>query len=298
MKKIVLTIIAIASLYTAANAQIKNKKGEEILPVAGEYSIGINAVPLLDYFGNLLSGWTGKNTDFKWNYMGNRGAQIFGKYMISETEAYRVGVRIGFNSFSAKNFVTANDTTVGTKPVEDKVSQNELEIMLTAGKEYRRGKGRLQGIYGAEAQIMMRTSSATMTYANSIDAKYNNNPTIPPALSVESTDWAITRGNAPVVAGSSTGITRNTKYNDGTIFGIGARAFVGVEYFFLPKMSLGGEFGWGLMLQSNGKNTRTTEEWDATTSAVKTTEIENGGKTYFGIDTDNFSGCIALQFYF
>lgn len=56
MKKSLL-VIALASATTFASAQDMNsKRGTPILPEPGDYSIGIDAVPFLEYFGNLMNG--------------------------------------------------------------------------------------------------------------------------------------------------------------------------------------------------------------------------------------------------
>jgi hypothetical protein len=51
-------------------------------------------------------------------------------------------------------------------------------------------------------------------------------------------------------------------YNSNTAsgYGFGLRGFIGAEYFFMPKMSIGGEFGWGLAYVKNGA---TTTEYEA-----------------------------------
>ncbi len=85
-------------------------------------------------------------------------------------------------------------------------------------------------------------------------------------------------------------------------FGIGVRGFVGVEYFFAPKISIGGEFGWGINFLSTAKGSSETEVWDGT--GVKTTETESAGDSQFHVDTDNLAGVdnldgsINLLFYF
>jgi hypothetical protein len=100
--------------------------------------------------------------------------------------------------------------------------------------------------------------------------------------------------NPNVLSASS----RITKAKSGSTIGIGARAFVGVEYFFAPKVSVGGEFGWGLAIATQGDGKVTTESWDNANSTVKTTETKTGGGGYMGFDTDNFGGCIYMLFHF
>jgi hypothetical protein len=99
--------------------------------------------------------------------------------------------------------------------------------------------------------------------------------------------------------------------------GVGIRAFIGAEYFILPKISIGGEFGWGIGYQLNTKDKST---WDAegTSTAAGSTQIGkeikvkdsvNGGSNFI-LDTDRNasnsntynlmggSGTIRLTFHF
>lgn len=151
MKKL-LFMIALMLGVTAMNAQetcCKTKNGTTVLPEAGEFSIGIDAVPVLNYFGNLF------------NEAGNNAAvgyqqanTITGTYMKTANLAYRGKLRIGFNN-----------STV------DSVETKGTNLTLGAGVMKYRGKGRLQGYYGAEAGIS--TSSGSVTVSGN-DAKAPN----------------------------------------------------------------------------------------------------------------------------
>ena len=85
-----------------------------------------------------------------------------------------------------------------------------------------------------------------------------------------------------------------------TAFGL--RGFIGAEYFVLPKMSIGGEFGWGFGLMSVGAS---TETW-ITDDGTATAEIEHVGtkSSGFGLDTDinntlfGAAGSLRLTFHF
>jgi hypothetical protein len=282
MKKVGLTLLIALVFAFSANAQLKNKKGEVILPETGDWAIGINATPILDYFGNMLN--NDANNNITWNF--TNGQSIFGKYFTSETEAYRVGLRIGFVSQGVKNLVAKTGTTTA-ETVEDKATQSDMNIYLSAGKEFRKGHGRLQGFYGADAFLMFGTSSASFTYGNVIDG---TNPT------PVGTTWNTNPATKPIVSGAGALGIRPTKDKAGATFGFGVRAFIGAEYFVLPKLSIGGEFGWGLGLATTGKGLTTTEAWDG--SAVKSTDVETGGSSKFAIDTDNFGGAIKVMFHF
>ena len=125
---------------------------------------------------------------------------------------------------------------------EDVVTNSYNNITLGGGIENRRGNTRLQGYYGAMAMISLGGSKTSYEYG----------------------------------AGAAAGDI--TEEKAGSTFGLGVRAFVGAEYFVLPKISIGGEFGWGLGFSSTGASETTIQGADAVT----------GGKSSsFGLDTDN-----------
>jgi hypothetical protein len=73
---------------------------------------------------------------------------------------------------------------------------------------------------------------------------------------------------------------------------VGARGFVGAEYFFAPKMSLGAEFGWGVGMATTPRGMSELEYWKVNPSnpavgTATTKEIEGGSKgsaSGFGVD--------------
>jgi hypothetical protein len=143
MKKL-LFMIALVLGATAMNAQemcCKTKNGTPVLPEAGEFSIGIDAVPVLNYFGNLF------------NQAGNNAAvgyqqanTITGTYMKTANLAYRGKLRIGLNNSSV-----------------DSVDTQSTNITVGGGIMKYRGKGRLQGYYGAEAGINTSSGSVSVS---------------------------------------------------------------------------------------------------------------------------------------
>ena len=238
MKKTIM-IVAATLATLVASAQMNSKNGTPILPESGDWSIGINVNPFLDYVGSFMSNDGASSPSFDWTN-GNDWV-ITGKMMKDANTAYRVRARIGYVS------ATVNDYTVpgSTDVVEQKTSN--MDIDLGAGIQKYRGKGRLQGIYGAEARI---------------------------AYSGATESWSSDALNADVTYGST--------------FGLGVRGFIGAEYFFAPKMSFGGEFGWGLGIASTSE----------TETTVNGTSSKGGGGSGFGIDTDNAGGSISLNLYF
>jgi hypothetical protein len=269
MKKSILFVAACALGLTTAFAQdLTSKKGEPILPEAGDYAIGVDAYPLLNYFGNMMNG-TSNVAPFGWNYT-NSGNMITGKMFVSETMAYRGMIRIGFGSNSWTNPVVDDAST--STPVgmtEDELKQSWNYIGLGGGLEWRRGKGRLQGYWGGMLMFSMSGGKSTYSYGNAFSTT-NTAPT---------TTIDFTTG-----ATANTG-SRVTENKMGSTMMFGLRGFAGAEFFVLPKISVGGEFGWGLGFSKTGAGTMTSESWNGTGTTSSTSDT--GTSSSFGIDTDN-----------
>jgi len=269
MKKINLLLVAAfitSSIYAQEQQGLTSKKGEPFLPEAGDWAISINASPFLSYFGNFIGG-NGLNAAPNFNYL-TTNQSIIGKYFIDSQSAYRVGVRVGLSSDGQTTKVPG--TGSATTQVDNKRTISGSDIGLTAGKEWRKGKTRLQGFYGAEAEIDLSSNSTSYTYGN------------------------------PLSASNTT--SRTTESKSGSTFGIGVRGFIGAEYFIFPKMAIGGEFGWAICLASTGEGQNTTESWNGT--AATTTTTKTGGKSSFIVDTDHINsifgptGTIRLTLHF
>src|SRR5947207_15841020 len=92
-----LTLLALALSFSSSFAQeLKSKKDEVILPEAGDWSIGVDATPFLNYVGNFIGG-NGLNTAPTWNFL-NGNNTIIGKMYSTETMAYRAILRIGLDN--------------------------------------------------------------------------------------------------------------------------------------------------------------------------------------------------------
>jgi hypothetical protein len=204
--------------------------------------------------------------------------------------------------------VTAGSQTVfpTAMPMKENVwKSSSSTIGLAAGIEMRKGKTRLQGYYGGEAGLYLNMGREKFTYGNALVASTTGSANV----SVDATDDAFAgSGNinaTPPIQGIS-GAARATEIKNGTTISFGVRGFIGAEYFVLPKMSIGGEFGWGLGLSSTGKSKTTWESigGPATAPTVGTTTIEGAKNGGFGLDTDGNNsvwgptGSLRLNLYF
>lgn len=269
MKKRLLTV-ALALGVSASFAQdLKSKKGENYLPEAGDYALGFDGVPVLNYFGAFLSG-AGATAPTPGFVTGTSPMTIMGKYFVDANTAYRGQVRIGFGSTSMSTLTDTSST--GTPSyVEDVAKTSYNAITLGAGLEKRKGNTRIQGFYGGEALIMLGGTGTSNEYGAALSATNDVGPRV---LSTKA----------------------------GSTFGLTLRGFIGAEVFVFPKVSVSGEFGWGLGLATTGEGEVETEDWSTigtqTTDQLNVITAKTGKSSSFGIDTDNTGGRLAILFHF
>jgi hypothetical protein len=264
---------------------ILSKKGEPVLPEAKDWALSIDAAPFLTYTGKLLSN-AGADAPAI-NSLANYPFTIGGKYFISNKQAYRARVRIGIASATVNNAVVDNqNTTLDTVYIKDSKKSSATNVTLVFGKEFRRGKTRLQGYYGGEGIIGIATGKTLYSYGN-IFSNLNVSPT--------STDFSTETelGYASAPANS-----RIQSESMGTRIMIGARGFIGAEYFILPKLSIAAEFGVSLMYSNQNDGKVSSESWDAASGGVKNKTLAKSGSRGFGLDNDNSGGAIMLNFHF
>ena len=127
MKKLI-TIACAFAFTLSVNAQ-------DYTPKAGDWSLGTNAAPILEYVGNLIMG-DAHSPDHHddWNGFGD-GTSISGKYFTDDMTAWRGTADLYFSS--------------------DSLADPSFRLGLTAGKEMRKGTANLQGFWGYQAMIKM-----------------------------------------------------------------------------------------------------------------------------------------------
>lgn len=250
-----------------------------MLPDSGDWAIAVDASPFLNYIGNVFSS-SGTNSVFK--SMADSNITVMGKYFLSSKRAVRIKVNMGVVSTTEKYNTIKSGQTDPNVTIEDSWKYSKTNINLGVGIEKRKGKTRLQGLYGAEAMLFFR-DAVKQKY------KYGNSFTkneIAPA----SHDF-----NGNIVSD-----TRITNVKIGAVYGIGARGFIGFEYFILSKISLGMEYGLTLNFGNQGDGQVVTERWDAINSEKKTETALVAGKNIFEINSGlkNGNALIYASFHF
>ena len=174
--------------------------------------------------------------------MNNVGQEIRFKMFKDEKTAYRLRARIGMSSTSADvNGTYDSDITNTPTAPEDFIintkTSSGLNLVLGAGLEKRRGNTRIQGYYGGEVFFGLLGGKKTTTSTGSVLSDNYVNGHV---------DFAT---------------ARQTEQVNASKFTLGLQGFIGVEWFFAPKVSLGAEYTWGLTMNSTGEGETTTSTW-------------------------------------
>lgn len=277
MKKLVLFAVAIASAsaVSAQTGEITSNRGENWLSQDGDWGITIDAQPFLGYVGNLFNG--NMNNGGPSFSFANPDFAIQGKKLVDANTAYRGKLRIGFGSDKTTEKTPQIPQPSGNPfpsvDVEDVTKDSYSAIVLGAGLEKRVGSTRVVGVYGGEFMVGFGGSKTTNEYGNAV-----------------SLDNQVGQ--------------RTLESKNGGSFMLGLAGFVGVEWFAAPKVSLSGEYTWGLSMNSTGFNEESYEGWDPAANngngAVRTWSVEGTqDKTNsFSLDTGISGFSIGLNFYF
>ncbi|NDV46008.1 hypothetical protein D0T49_03005 [Paludibacter sp. 221] len=261
MKKIIISAILCLLLVVPTIAQdaegkkdpTVNKRGIALLPQAGDFAIGVDATPFLNYLGNFLN--FGGNEAPAFNGVNNT---VYMKYFLEDNAAIRAKINLNFTQDKFKQTLQddaallADPTNVDATTVDTWIAKNN-GIRLNLGYELRRGKGRVQGFYGAEVLLGYGRTKNEYVYGNAMTVD-NQSPT--------SFDFTLTPPTPPTPPVTPSAMSKRTvNSKGGAEFTAGLGAFVGVEYFFAPQISIGGELGLGFNYLIKGQSEITTEQF-------------------------------------
>ena len=277
MKKIIaFTVLTFMCcyVYSQQDTILKNKKGRDILPQKGEIALGMSVNNIFNYLGNMFS--SSGNNYLALNLL--NGNSFFGKYYLTSKSALRLKVAISQSNYNYENKIP--DDLNANSLVIDKLKTSNSGFTIFGGYEKRKGAYRLQFSYGGEFGMGYSSNVSKYSYGN----QYSITNTAPLTTTNFSSPFSSHLVNRPLEFKQSSGIM------------IGARTFCGVEYFFLPKISVGGEFGLGFNYHFIGRNINSSESWDYGTDKVV---IQNNKTNYnsTSLNTDIFNGQIFILFH-
>jgi len=229
MKNMKKYIVAIALMGFASAAFAQESNSDEVsstsktivYPSAGTISIGVDAIPYIEFMGNMFNGTEDNSL--------NVGSSIIqGKYFLSEKAAIRAGLYIGSQSSTQRVYVLDQSQVPldASIQIEDMRSTKQTGFGFGAGYQQYMGNGRLRGYYGGSFAYSLFRTSYEYQWGNEMNID-NTSPA--------SAYWVTSNG------GSTS--ERNLTYDNGQSHSLRLGAFVGAEYFLNSVISISGEVG-------------------------------------------------------
>lgn len=266
-----ITMLSYAQEEVTSEAEAEKPKKEkdvnDYLPGSGDIAIGVDALPYLEFLGNMFSGHDDRNT------LNLNATTIYGKYYLNTDAAIRFELFLDKSTDIDKDYVQ-DDANFNTNPnaqVEDLRNVKENNVGIGVGYQMYRGYGKLRGTYGVVASYFYGKDKTEYQWGNQMTAS-NSAPT--------SSNW--------YGAGSNpTQRTLNSKTQGTQSVGLGAIA--GVEYFFAPKICIGGELGLYLTHNWYGQSNMTYQVVE--TGVVNEYDrAQSPGDSYTSIRTSVYNG--------
>lgn len=261
-----------------------SKNLDDILPKAGDLALGLDGSPIFQYFGNMFNNST--NNDPK-TYLSNVSPIVYMRYYLSDKLAVRA--RIQWRGEKTIRTVQVPDQAALAKDplsaakVEDRMVARVNSWHFGAGAQYFRGYGRLRGFVGGDLDYTVGRDVDRFYYGNKMTAD----------------NKAPMTGDFSGMASPSAKAQRSLVLNNGWEHNIGLAAFVGVEYYFLPKMCVGVESGATMSATLKGRAKTYSELFVGDTYHGDWVEtIDNNPEVDFTVATENPGNHFYANFYF
>lgn len=293
MKKLISIITLTFCLVSIGYGQEKDIK--VYTPQSGDIAFGVDLSPVFNYIGKFFNNATEATLDdlsgtpahnnLPGLYSITPDVSIMAKYMFNREWGIRANVGLISNTTLSHQYVqddrlVMKDPFNETKLIDDRTSTNTGgSVMVSA--EYRKGKGRVQGVFNAGIIAGAQYTQTNYKYAN-----------------------AITSINQTPTCGFNTYPVYNDNYrllekkNKLDIFA-GVACGMGVECFVAPKVALGAEVNFTAYYVIGGQTYEISEGFNTSTNKVETrTDLVSPGNDGLYVGIDNIGGSLYMAFYF
>lgn len=298
MRKLLsLLLVAFVAIGNIAAQDVEEKV---YLPEAGDWAIGFDAKPLLNFVGNVFNGsfsntmddFGGGEPTLDLNAFNSQNSSVFtsptvslmAKYMITDNLAFKTNVGILINNDKTAAYVRDDAAYVldplSEAKVADVCNQRNTGFSLLAGLEYRVGKKRVQGVFGGGLLVGVETQVTKYRYGNEM-TELNQRPTTSGMVSPNSAYRPVKQygGEPNVIAGL-----------------VGS---AGVEWFVAPKIALGAEVSLCAAYTFNRQQYTVSQGYNATLKAVEErVDLTTPATAEFSLGTKNLGGSLYMAFYF
>lgn len=293
-------LLCVGTLPAQGDDADVEKKGKKnfVLPQAGDIALGIDVVPMLQYFGNFFNGATSNSYNsfggepvFRSNPFTSPSVSIMGKYMVTDNIAARVNIGFLYSHYKDMQY-SIDDAALLTNPLSeaeviDKAVYNSSGASFSIGAEYRRGYKWIQGFAGLNFLYGFSENNYHFAYGNAI-TEINQSPT--------RYDWGV--GSVDVPSYWSNAYLLDL-YNESSNNFVGLGAHVGVECFFTSYLSIGGEVYLNALWEIGAPQYARIEGFNLVNNMCEERiETIKPGYKAFTFGTQNLGGKLYLSFYF
>ncbi len=252
---IIFSCVLSSNLISQEQTSAASGSSSNRLPQAGDISFGIDALPYLNYIGNIFNN-TANNT----LALGSNRAYL--RYFLSDETAIRAIISINSTTNITKSYVQ-DDAAVFADPLSqakviDKTISSNRGYGLNLGFMKFRGYERVRGFYGVQIGYFYNRNISRYEYGN-----------------------AMTVANPSPSTSFLGRVAERTLENDnGIVQSIGGGGFIGVEYFFLPKICIGGELSLSFVYTWGSQSNTKTETILNGERIEKNNVVSPGNKSY------------------
>lgn len=302
--KIVLSLLAFA-LLLPASAQKKKFYAGDYLPREGDFGLTVSANPFTSFVGNLfnsstsneLNSFGGSAYSFEESAYFSPLLSISGKYLLTDHLAVRANLGWSYKSVRTR-YYTQDDAALLINPFSQKqvIDQHILRSAggsFSAAAEYRIGNRRVQGIVGGGLVYAFTMNKERFIYGNGM-TEINQNPS-----STDMGAYVNYRPNETETAPAFSSQRYLSSFSSKPTHHFGPYAFVGVEWFICPWISLGGEVNVAAAWNWKGATYYESEGFNTLSGKVENwTQLRSPSSSGFDFGTGNFGANITVSFYF
>ena len=286
MKKIFSFLLAASVAVLSLSAQETEKK--QYLPEEGDWSIGFDAKPILNFVGNVFNGATNNELE---SFGGEPSltdngptVSLMGKYMLTDNFAVKANLGVLVDSDKEASYIQDDAATIldplSNNKVADYKSTRNRGLSLMAGVEYRVGKKRIQGVFGGGVLLGVNSKVVKYSYGNQMTA-INQQPTV--------ADGSVWADNYRIIK----------EFTQAPNFYAGLVGTAGVEFFVAPKVAVGAEVSLVAAYKINQQRYTYSEGYNPSTEVIeRKTDLVSPMTGSFNLETKNLGGSLYLSFYF
>ncbi|MGM9817526.1 MAG: hypothetical protein ACI30B_00920 [Paludibacteraceae bacterium] len=304
-----ISFLLLLSAFCVAGAKEKEPIPEGYLPQAGDVAIGLSFNPVSA--AHSLSFATGSAIGDNIVKIGEASYQMFlmaqdpmaaiqVKYKITDKLAFRGS--FGFSGLHANyreyvlddkaRFVNPNSN----QQVEDRILCDINVGNLQAGCEYSVGSRKLRFVMGAALVYAFGGGSLNFEYGNAVTS-LNRAPSCTPLVD-DKTNFKLNRWTSD---GDMLYARPIKRYNVGVEHGIGLKADMGIEWFFISRLSLGAKVTITPVMFAFQPQTYTTYEGYSTHRGAVVSDynvLVSPGSRYVLYGTETIGLDLSLHYYF